>query len=57
LGAAVDLLSLGDGTPERDEDVDWEQAAKTTSARTSDDDTIWGDAMPGSLIGAMGYGP
>jgi hypothetical protein len=52
----VDLLLLGDGLPEPDEEVDREQAASTTSVRRSEDVTILGDAMPGSFVGAIGYG-
>jgi hypothetical protein len=55
LGAAVDLLSLGDGAPEPDEEVDREQAASTTSARRSEGDTTLGDTIPVSFLVVMGF--
>ena len=41
----MDLLSLGDGPPERDEEVEWEHAARDRSPRTSDRDAILGETM------------
>jgi hypothetical protein len=52
----VDLLSLGDGPPEPDEEVDREQAASITSVRRSEDDTTLGDTIPVSFLVAMGEG-
>jgi hypothetical protein len=56
VGALVDLLSLGDGPPELDEEVDREQAARATSVMRSEDDTTLGDTIPVSFVVAMGYG-
>src|SRR5215208_1439139 len=54
-GARVDLLLLlGEGELEPEDDVDWEQAARSVRPMASTDDLGVCDAMPGFLKGDRG---